>query len=474
MVELFSFTAYFQPSFQAYLLAASFLAVFLLSLKSLELGLLMAAVELVVGSKGHLFSQVIFGFPVSLRLAIWAGLMLATLIFIIRYGVKRSWQDYLRSFKFWPYLIAFVALIIIGVAQGLLRAYDFVTILSDANAWLFLSLIIPILIVYGHADEAKLKRLQQYFFLALAWLSFKTLALVFIFSHNLVIMPDIYLWVRRSGIGEITAMGGGWQRVFIQSQIYAPIAYFALLMSLVYSKIAKSRQALILGALSVLMAVIIISMSRSFWLAFGAAGALMALYSFRLDYKKYFRAFLYLLLSLLGAAIIIFVTVKFPFPNPNAGLSADALAARLDFSGDEAALASRWAQLPNLWSEIKRSPLIGLGFGSSVSYYSQDPRVLAENPDGWYTTYAFEWAYLDTWLKLGIIGLIPFLIWLILQLTYWVRSTGDKRPLYLSLAAGLIFLMIVNIFTPYLNHPLGLAFLLFGSCFFQQKHYNTN
>jgi len=470
LVELFSFTAYFLPSIQPFLLAASFVAVFLISIFSLENGLLIAITELVIGSKGHLFSYDIFGFPVSLRLVIWAALMTASLVFVIRKGFRNSWKIYGQPFRYWRYLLIFVLFIVIAIIQGLARNFDFTTVLSDANAWLFLSLIIPILIVYGSGDKAKLTRLQSIFFLALGWLCFKTLILLYIFSHNLNIMPDVYLWVRRSGIGEVTAMGGGWQRVFIQSQIYAPIAYFLLLWPAIKSEKLNWRHRLALGtALSVLLAVIIISMSRSFWLAFGASGALMAVFSWRSAWRRYARALAYVAASALGAALIIFIAVKFPFPNPNAGLSADALAERLNLAGDEAALASRWSQLPNLWTEIKEAPLLGQGFGATVSYFSQDPRVLANNPDGWYTTYAFEWAYLDTWLKLGLIGLLSYLLLLIIVLAGLLRRKEDDKDISLALGGGLLFLMIVNIFTPYLNHPLGLGYLLFCSCYLSKK-----
>lgn len=471
LTELLSFAAYFLPAWQIYLLTASFLAVFLLSLVSLEAGVLIAVVELVIGSKGHLFSAEIFGVSFSLRLAIWLALMLASFIYIYRCGFLASWKLYGKKYRYWLSLILILFFVIFGFLQGLYQGYSLTTIFSDGNAWLYLGLIVPILLVYQDAELVKRKRLLRVFYLAVAWLSFKTLALLFIFSHNLQIMPDIYLWVRRSGIGEITAMGGGWQRVFIQSQIYAPIAFLMLLWPAVQGDHSSRRQQILnILALSGLTAVIIISMSRSFWLALALAGVLAALISWRLSYKLYFKALAYFVAALVGAACLIFIAVKFPYPNPQAGLSAEALAARLDFSGNEAALASRWSLLPNLWTEIKQAPLLGQGFGATVSYYSQDPRVLAQNPSGWYTTYAFEWAYLDTWLKVGILGLLAFLIWLFLLLFgLWRQAIIETEPVFMALGASLLFLMIVNVFTPYLNHPLGLSFLLFSSCFIKKN-----
>ena len=168
--------------------------------------------------------------------------------------------------------------------------------------------------------------------------------------------------------------------------------------------------------------------------------------------------------------LLIVIIVKFPYPDPEAGLSAAALAARLDLNSNEAALASRWSLLPNLWQAIKQAPITGQGFGATVGYYSQDPRILAQHPDGWYTSYAFEWAYLDTWLKLGFLGLLAYLGWLFyLFFRLWQQGQAPDGEKYRALAISLLFLMIVNIFTPYLNHPLGLGFLLFSSCFIRKN-----
>lgn len=468
-VELLSFTAYFLPRLQIYLLAVSFLAVFLLSLRSLESGILIALVELTIGSKGHLFSAAVFNFPISLRLAIWAALMLASLAIIIKSGPLQMWRERLSVFPYWRFLIILSAFVLLAFARGILIGNPAGDVLADGNAWLYLSLFLPAMLVYAEPDDRKKENLKKVFYLAIAWLCFKTFALLFIFSHNIAIMPDIYLWVRRSGIGEITAMGGGWHRIFIQSQIYAPIAFFLLLWPALKKKETRFPF-LLIGCLSALLAVIIISMSRSFWLAFVAAAGLAAIISFKKNLSLYVRALTYSIISFAAALILIFVIVKFPYPDPQAGLSADALSARLDFNSGEAALSSRWSLLPNLWQNIMLSPVFGRGFGANVGYFSQDPRILSINPSGWYTTYAFEWAYLDTWLKLGFFGLLAYLSWILFIIVDLSKEERRLNNLWPSaIIASLLFLIITNIFTPYLNHPLGLAFLIFSSCFIKKN-----
>ncbi|MBN2884772.1 O-antigen ligase family protein [Patescibacteria group bacterium] len=471
LIELLSFLAYFYPSIQLYLLAGSLVIVFILALYSLETALLVALIELVIGSKGHLFSADIFGFPVSLRLVIWLALLLASFFYFYHHGLIKTWHKKIKFYKFWPWLGVLLIFIILAFIRGLVFSYSWSLVLADVNAWLYLALIIPILIAYNPDDKKQAERVKAYFLLAVVWLSVKTLLLLFIFSHNLAIVPDIYLWVRRSGIGEITAMGGGLFRIFIQSQVYLPIAFFLVLFPAIKSNISnRTKLFRILLLLALFLAVIAISMSRSFWLGFVLAGIVGAIASWRLSWFLYFKALSYIVIAIALAALLAFIAIKVPLLGNKVNVGFQALSDRLEIDNSEAATASRWSLLPNLWQAIKKDPILGHGFGASVSYYSRDPRVLTNNPSGWYTTYAFEWAYLDTWLKIGILGILAYISWLVyLVIALWQYARSRQSEIYLALAISILFLMIVNIFTPYLNHPLGLGFLLFSSCFFHKN-----
>jgi O-antigen ligase len=136
---------------------------------------------------------------------------------------------------------------------------------------------------------------------------------------------------------------------------------------------------------------------------------------------------------------------------------------------NESAIGSRWALLPELWSSILDAPLLGSGFGKTVTYYSSDPRVLLNNPTGEYTTYAFEWGWLDIWLKLGLLGLISYLWLIVMQIIKIGRFRGEFKPLSrLSLLAILATLTTVHIFTPYINHPLGIGMILLAIVFISE------
>jgi O-antigen ligase len=97
--------------------------------------------------------------------------------------------------------------------------------------------------------------------------------------------------------------------------------------------------------------------------------------------------------------------------------------------------------------------------------------LLKTNPDGNYTTSAFEWGWLDIWLKMGLIGLLVYGS-LLLQLIKrgWTNvklSLGDKYSFGLTIT--LISMIIVHFFTPYLNHPLGLGWLMLAIIFLDNR-----
>jgi len=92
---------------------------------------------------------------------------------------------------------------------------------------------------------------------------------------------------------------------------------------------------------------------------------------------------------------------------------------------------------------------LAYGFGKELTYQSNDPRVLQNHPDGLYTTYAFEWGYLDIALKIGVVGLLVYLA-LIVQLFYrgiFNFEFSIFKLLSIGLLVGLVALCVTNIFS---------------------------
>lgn len=446
-IELLSFLAYFFPTIQIFALALIFLSVLFFSLKKLESGLLIAVVELVIGSKGHLFSLNIFDFTLSLRMAIFSAVMLAYL-----YQLFKSKK--LINIPFKKHYLALFLFILLGLLLALLNNFDLRNIYSDFNAYLFFLYIFPIAFVYQKTK--RFDKLIKIFFLSAFWLALKTLILLFIFSNNFAFISDLYLWLRRSGIAEITTFTGQWPRIFLQSHIYALSAFLFLIVPS-EKKIARYNLPKI-AINSIFLSVIVISFSRSLWLAL-ALTILLASPFIIYRLKTKLNWFLELFLTMLGSLLIIIAINNISISTKTSDFSLNLISKRANIGQEEAALSSRWSLLPAMLTEIQKKPILGYGFGKTISYQSSDPRVLENNEEGWYETFAFEWGYLDFWLKIGLGGLLSYLFLLFIL----IKKAYLKN--YLNLAVVILALSIVHIFTPYLNHPLGIVVILFSSCF---------
>ena len=185
-----------------------------------------------------------------------------------------------------------------------------------------------------------------------------------------------------------------------------------------------------------------------------------------------------MLSSLLLASVLsiglIYGIVKFPYPEPIGNFSANLISERAT-SMNDAAGSSRWNLLPVLNEEIKKAPLQGRGFGATVTYITQDPRVLEQNPSGQYTTYAFEWGWHDIALKIGGLGLLVYVLLLGkifvdgIALSRKSKVESRKSLIYIALLAGLVMIVVTSAFSPYLNHPLGIGYVVLTSVILMNK-----
>lgn len=173
----------------------------------------------------------------------------------------------------------------------------------------------------------------------------------------------------------------------------------------------------------------------------------------------------------LGAIGLLIAISSIPFPSTSGIFDIQSLEERVQDLEEEEAAKSRWKLLPVLVDTIRARPIAGHGFGKTVSYESADPRFRERMASGLYTTYAFEWGYLDIWIKLGLLGLLVYLGYCLnllsrgfqLGLSYLKKGCISEGGLLLGVAFGILALLITHIFTPYLNHPLGISVLILSS-----------
>ena len=424
------------------LLFIAALAVYLLYRQPIY-ALYLPLAELIIGSFGRSFA---YG-PVSVRQVLFIVIIL---FFAYQFIVKKVPLKIREDTKIWLLWLFFCAIIVFGIILGWINGHSIGAVFYDANAYFFI-LYLPVWWqVYETRQWGSIERLLR---VLTGFLAVKTLLVFSIFTQNdfLSIKP-LYDYLRDLRWGEMTMVSNNFYRIFSQSQLYLVIAWFLAAAR----QIQNYKNHKNLFYLVILSSALYISLSRSFFLGLGVGALFLLLQT--LKAKKINWQFLYnLILLFLGSFLLILVLYNVPkFHQWN-------IFSFRSMDTSEAAASSRQALLNPMLSAIRVSPLFGHGFGQELSFYSSDPRNKnIDNPSGWRTTYAFEWGWLDFMVKTGLLLLGLFVVWFKLLYTEGYAIMKNK-PIFCVSLAVLSALIIIHIFSPFLNHPLGLGVFMLSS-----------
>lgn len=457
----------FQTPFAGVLTVLCGIAAFALTWRRVEWGLAFALAELFGNSHGHLSDLFVGGFALGMRMAVFLGVMSAWALITIlplvptrgrlwaRGGLEQGvqlWHDQ-RLLAFLPLFAAVAIGFAIGFAQNPARLA-----FADGNGYLYLGYVLPFLSVRW--DDVKRRLMLQALAAGAIWMCVLTLGLHLAFTHvPRAALSGVYTFIRDTRTGELTDMGGVF-RIFLQGQFSAVVLFLLLAVP---SWLKDGARAFF--ATSLLWATILISLSRSFWVGLIAAAVAMItllIWSKSFGLKRWAKAVGMQTLAAVSGMVLLVAIAFVPLPGFSTNLTSfsDLFASRTTDIGD-VAISSRWNLLPEMVTEIKEAPVLGKGFGEEVTFKTDDPRARAINPDGTWTTYAFEWGWLDVWLKMGLIGPLAFLfLFVFLARGLWPMLATDRKWLGIGFLASLTCLAVINVFTPYLNHPLGLGLLI--------------
>jgi hypothetical protein len=475
IIESLSFLSYLFPFLREAIFFIIVLATIILASKNLKYALYIIIIELIIGSHGYIFFSESLGFNISIRMALWSVVMIIWfvkyIIFLKNYlqtPVKQRKKLSISSFfVYFPAYLVLTLFILIAAVKGLILSDNLKVWFGDFNAWLYFLILLPFIHVFKKNNYQKLiKDLTIIFLAGTTWLALKTLILLFFFSHNLAIIEPLYAWSREYLLAEITALPSGFYRIFLQSHIYNLMLFIIALFSFNdLKKVNKKQYYLLITIFALSLAAILLSLSRSFWVGLVLALLIWFIYLFK-NYKKkdYYQQLSKLLLIILGAVFLIVAIINIPMLGYKGDFNAGkTFKERANLkNSEEAAISSRWSLLAPMSQEILKSPIIGHGFGKEITYISSDPRVLENNSSGEYTSSAFEWGWLSIWLKMGFLGLLAYL-WLFYRIIKDAFISNYNKVYIWALGLSLLTLMIVNFFTPYLNHPLGIIYLLIVS-----------
>lgn len=487
-----SFVGYMFPIVNTLLFALILLGVFYLTIKKLEYGVLIVLFEVAIGVKGYLFSFNVFGFPISLRIALFAMVFLVWL-----YGVytKKYTVEFSKS-KLFPAYALFTLMLMVGMIFGTLGGNSIANVFFDVNGYFYLAFIFPL---YDVVSSLKVKKSMLLVVMAGGFaLTLFSLFTAFQFtvfhqdsrpdiaqsissaasiddeeegeqgkiSHSITAKQElldnfslvrefenqkspIYRWTQDVSVAEISYLAGPFFRVFSPGQVYSLmlviIALFVVLKKslkdvsfLEYLPNLSNGVYWAIGGISLIT--IGLGFSRSLWLGLLAGFLLFLLF---IPYKKALKIAATLLLSLciLGVSLKFFV--------PDAYVLIEKRVSSIVNPSSESAGSNRVNILGPAIEVAQQRIFFGSGFGTTVEYESVVPEKF-----GTLRVFAFEWSYLDMVIEVGIFGLVLYLnlIGRIYQLLL------KKKILVFQLL--ILALLITNITTPYLNHPLGIGLLI--------------
>ncbi|MBU1177661.1 O-antigen ligase family protein [Patescibacteria group bacterium] len=486
-VYLFSFLGYILPFLNYIFFFAALLITFYLTRKKLEYGVYILIAELIIGVKGYLFSLNLGGFVLSLRIALFCVVMLIWFLSKNKSKFNFFGSRYLRLY------LVFTIILLLGVITALINGNSVKNIFFDLNGYFYLALIV-VMFAAIKSRTTLLKALQVVVAgsIAISIFTFYCIGEFTILhqesrpdmaesisteqtieeeeeagtkiSHSITAKtelselelkrnftnqkPPIYRWVTDTSVGEISYLAGPFFRFFTPSQLYCLIGLALALTFLLREKIARREKFILLLFTALNLAAVVIGFSRSLWLGLLAVFIYLL---FSLPRKKSAQIILY---AIGIASVIIIITGTLL---PAVYDLVEQRVTSIVHPAEERSSVNRFNLLQPVFTKISAHPLIGSGFGTTVEYES----VVLEKY-GTLRVFAFEWSYLDTTIEIGLVGLLIYLL-LILKVFrsgYSKEIAAADKTIIVGLLAALFGIVITNITTPYLNHPLGIGFLL--------------
>ncbi|HAL49791.1 MAG: hypothetical protein UU40_C0016G0021 [Candidatus Uhrbacteria bacterium GW2011_GWD2_41_121] len=463
-------------------------------------GLLIAFAEIFVGGHGHLLDVDVFGFLFSVRMLIFAIVMAVWFIRFIqtRFPLFASFipistprrdlfKSEISSFRLIPsrdipWAILILA-VIIGTAVGFLQNNPS-AVFDDMNGYVVIGYLLPILTIDW--TQSKRKQLLEVFFASLVWIIGFSIILAFVFTHlDGKHLHDLYTFVRDSRLAEVTlqvidnkggllevyatkydlvASGEYWYRIFMPSQLVTIFGTLLMYSGMIYLWRKERLPWFVILVFTLSTLTLLLSLSRSFLLGTAVAGLSIFVSAWWFGSRKLWivrRTIFGIILSVISVCII-YTIVQIPIP-ARPDLSDAAFFQTSAETGRVEAVVSRWNLLDAMQEPMLEHLILGSGFGKTVSYNSEDPRIISEFGGQEYSTYRFEWGWHDIFLKMGLLGLVAFGWYLVSFLCagWYTMDAHGHAWIIAGLIGGIIALFAAHAFSPYLNHPLGIGFMLF-------------
>jgi hypothetical protein len=307
----------------------------------------------------------------------------------------------------------------VGVALGLLFNAPFASLRGEAIAFTMLATYFPVKEFCRREEKGPLIVI-----LLLGWIG------CYLTVDNAL--------VARQTFAEATQV---WQIADVRTAgrelllLYPALLYLALLTA----QRGARRTLLVTAAFSILLAGLILTKSRTFWVAFAMGVVVLALVLPRAQRRRLAGVLTLGTAGLLGIAYVALGSVAIVLIIGVVNRLATLNTALVDVS-----LVNRFIETSAVWARIKSNPVVGHGFGAPYTYYS----LIYEGTTTW--SYIHN-AYAAVWYKLGLWGVALFG-------TVWVRGAwcalragraATLPPLERAAALGVVACLISQVLPAY-------------------------
>lgn len=447
LIRIVSFGLFFfvPEAIRLYILTACsgvLIALFLfLYKKNPLLGFFVVLTEITLGGAGHYLEF----FGVSLRTCL--AILYLGLFFIF----ERKKIHIAAIPK--PLLVSglvFCGSILLSMVLGYKNGHPLGFIIQDAIPFLFLGLVFPARVYMKElVASSYIQSLVTVFIASNAFFSAITLSL---FSFGVVHLQEpYYKWFRDVAMGKITDMGTGFFRIVLPEHLLLiPLAliFTSLIIQYPQKKLYRVLQIASLFTIT-------INFSRIYFLAL--CTALLFLFS-----KKYIKKCLKESIFVMCLLTLIFSTTHLIVSRGNSfGLELFTSRAKSVIDPhSEISGATRMTLLPEIMTQIKKSPLLGSGLGATVSFTDPVTGIHKE-------TRQFDWGYLEMWTETGFIGIVSFFTLILCTIfLYKKNALNTEEPIFICGAiAGCVALIVITLTTPALIHVFGIFFTSFFFAF---------
>jgi len=443
IIRVISFVLMPHQILQGILVFGFILLLGILYFKNPSYAMLLVLTEILLGGSGHYFELA----GLSIR-----TLLIAFFFFLwLSYNwgqetLKQRLQQLPKSLS--ALLILLALIILLSILTAINNEHNAKAIIQDIIPFAFLILLYPA----GHllSEQKNQEYLIRVIVVSLIGTACFSIISFLLFSTGIAVLQDqFYLWCRWIDDGKITNLGNNFFRI-VEAAHLLIVPVILLISSLLMRDEKHNKMWRILRVLAIL--VLVLNLSRGYFLAL-LIGLLV------LKYKHKFKKWAIELALVIFWIVALFTGISL-IASQGKTLGWEQFGVRLQSFVNptiEISSATRMMKLPVIWEQIKQHPIVGLGVGSSLTFYNS----LTYKQE---TTSHYDWGYLEMVAETGITGaliLLSIYLYTAFLLVKKIKNIPDWHDFDVGLLAGIVAFIVMNITIAALFHVFGILFLVF-------------